>query len=121
MTISDPVATTARIVAQRLEADYGPGLAAHVEAELHAQNTTASRANQFVDPLSVASLIVAIASLAWTVYNDLRTKAPDPQPAALTRNVRIALRKRGESRQVEADRITEIVVTTITREARESR
>jgi len=115
MTMSDPVATAARAAAQRLTADYGPGLVANVEAELHAQNTTASKPAQFVDPVSVAGLIVAIATLAWIIYNDLRSRTPHPAPETVARDVRIKLRERGESRGAEADRITEIVVTEITR------
>jgi hypothetical protein len=115
MTTSDPVASAARAAAQHLAADYGPGLAADVEAELYARNSTAPKLARFIDPISVAGLIVAIATLAWTVYNDLRTKTANPAPETVARGVRIRLRERGESRRAEADRITEIVVTEITR------
>jgi hypothetical protein len=61
----------------------------------------------------VASLIVAIATLAWIVYTDLRSKTPELSPEAVVRRVRIALPEHGGSNQPDADRITEIVVNEI--------
>ena len=43
-------------------------------------------------PAPTASLIVAIATLAWTIYNDQRTRTPDPPPSSIARQVRITLR-----------------------------
>jgi hypothetical protein len=113
MTTSDPVAAAARACAQRLAAGYGPGLAAEVEAELHARTTRADRPSRYADPVSLASLIVAIATLAWTVYADLRQKGREPAPDVVTRRVRVALRERGEAHHPDSDRITEIVITEI--------
>jgi hypothetical protein len=58
-----------------------PGVAAEVEAALAARQTPAVPP-QYADPVALASLIVAIATLAWTVYTDLRKRttaipAPD--------------------------------------------
>jgi hypothetical protein len=118
MTMTDPIGTAARAAAQRLTPEYGPGLAADVEAALHAQGSN-QRPGQFLDPVSLGSLIVAIATLAWTVYSDVRKKTPDPAPGVVARYVRIELRKRNDTSQQETDLITDIVVNEIAQAARD--
>lgn len=113
MTTSDPASLAARAAAEWLTADYGPGLVADVEAELSALNSAAPRPDRHVDTVSVASLIVAVATLAWTVYTDLRSKTSELSPEAVVRRVRIALAEHGGSNQPDAARITEIVVNEI--------
>lgn len=76
MTTTQPIATAARSAARALIADYGPGLEVDVEAALHA--SAAQQPTQYLDPVSVSSLIVAIATLAWTIYNDQRKHTPNP-------------------------------------------
>jgi hypothetical protein len=115
--MTDPITAAARATAERLAADYGPGLAADVEAALHARGA-AQRPGQYLDPVSLASLIVAIATLAWTIYSDQREKTPDPPPAVVARHVRTELRKHNSTSQQETHRITEIVVTEIIQAAR---
>src|SRR6266487_7181715 len=109
MMMTDPIAVAARATAGQLAAEYGPGLAADVDAALHAQDT-AQRPGQYLDPVSLGSLIVAIATLAWTVYSDLREKTSDPSPGVVARHVRIELRRHNDTSQQETDRITDIVV-----------
>ncbi len=118
MTMTDPITTAARAAAEHLTAEYGPGLAADVEAALHAQET-ATRPGQYFDPVSVGSLIVAIATLAWTVYSDQRKKTPEPSPDLVARHVRVELRKHTRASQQEAGRITEIIVTEVIQAARD--
>jgi hypothetical protein len=120
MTMTDPISAAARTTAQRLAAEHGPHLAADVEAALHSQKTT-PRPGQYVDPISLGSLIVAIATLAWTIYSDQRKKTPNPSHDSVTREVRVELRKQDGPNQPEADRITEIVVTQIILAAQEPR
>jgi hypothetical protein len=107
----DPVATAARAVATRLGNQHGPGLAAEVEAALHARGAE-QRREQYIDPVSLGSLIVGIASLAWSVYTTLRQKTPKPSPDVVTRSVRVELRNRGDETP---DHITDVVVTEIIR------
>jgi hypothetical protein len=38
---------------------------------------------------SLAGLIVSIATLVWTIYNDQRSHTPDPEPDAIARQFRI--------------------------------
>ncbi|MFD7403574.1 hypothetical protein ACFV7R_13085 [Streptomyces sp. NPDC059866] len=86
----DPVGPGARAAAHRLTTPHNPNLATDVEAALHARETT-TRPDQYLDPISLGALIVSIASLAWTVYNDLKKQTPAPHHDVITRHVRIRL------------------------------
>jgi len=110
--MTDPIAAAARAAAQQLATEHGPGLAAEVEAAL-ASRDTEQRPGQYLDPVSLGILIVAIATLAWTVYTDKRKTTPDPPPGAVARQVRIELRQQGATSPHDTDRITEIVVTEL--------
>lgn len=118
--MTDPITAAARAAAGRLAAEYGPGLAADVEAALHARGT-ARRPDQYIDPVSVGSLIVAIASLAWTVYSELRKKTPQPPPEVVARQVLAEFREYDGPGTDDSGRITEIVVTDIIQAARDPR
>jgi len=104
-----PIEHSARAAAQRLADQYGPGLPVDVEAALHTRGAT-QRPERYVDPISIAGLIVSIATLAWTVYNDLRTKAPEPSPAVVARTIRVQLSGTGGLDPAQRDRIIDIVV-----------
>jgi hypothetical protein len=115
MTTTDPIATAARSAARDLIAEYGPGLEADVEAALHAG--AEQRPGQYLDPVSVGGLIVAIATLAWTIYNDQRKHTPEPPPELIERRVRIEISEHTDANPHEISRIAEIVVTQITQTA----
>ncbi len=72
---SDAVEEIARGAARRLAAEYGPQLETDVEAALYDRG--GSRGIEQYDPVSVASLIVGIAQLAWMIYSDHRKKPRD--------------------------------------------
>jgi hypothetical protein len=114
--MTDPAADAARSAAAILAPDLGASLPAEVEAALAARHTR-QRPDRYLDPVSLASLIVAIASLAWTIYNDQRTRTPDPPPGSIARQVRITLRDQDTALPRAAERITEVVATEITRQA----
>lgn len=78
--MTDPVADTAGAAAAILAADLGPCLPAEVEAALAARGAR-QRPERYLDPVSPASLIVAIATLAWTIYTDRRKRTPDRRRA----------------------------------------
>jgi len=62
---------------------------------------------------------VSIASLAWTIYNDRRKHNREPPPPeVIARQVRITLREQDTALPPDAGRITEIIVTEITRHDR---
>jgi len=103
-----PVARGARAAAQRLAPGPGGSLTADVEAALHSQN--AGHPQQYLDPISLGALIVSTASLAWTIYTDLKTKTQRPAPQVIARRVRIELGDRAPIEPTERDRIIDVVV-----------
>ena len=94
--MTDPAADAARSAAVILAPDLGPNLPAEVEAALAARDAQ-QRPDRYLDPVSLASLIVAIAALAWTIYNDHRKHTPEPPPGSIARQVRITLRDQDTS------------------------
>jgi len=114
--MTDPAADAARSAAAILAADLGPSLPAEVEATLAARDAQ-QRPDRYLDPVSLASLIVAIATLAWTIYNDQRKHTPDPPSDSIARQVRITLRDQDTSLPPGTKRITEVVATEIIRQA----
>jgi hypothetical protein len=130
--MTDPVAATARAAAAILAAELGAAARVEVEAALLARDSSRQRPTQYVDPMSLGSLIVAIATLAWTVYSDLSKRsnsspsdAPIPQgegpetasPDLVARQVRTIMRERGQPAQAHIDRITDTVVIEVFRAA----
>lgn len=110
--MTDPITIAARATAAQLAAGHGPGLAAEVEAALHARGRD-QRPGQYLDPVSLGTLIVAIATLAWDIYTRHRDNPPGPQPDAVARQVRIELRQHGEASPHDTSQITSIVVTEL--------
>ncbi|CAM5424108.1 hypothetical protein [Streptomyces griseomycini] len=88
--MANPVELGARAAAQRLTTPHSPHLASDVEAALHARQST-TRPEQYLDPISLGALIVSVASLAWTVYSDLKKQTSAPHRDVITRHVRIRL------------------------------
>lgn len=70
---------------------------------------------QYLDPVAMASLIVAIASLAWTVYTDLKKRTAKPSAEVVARTVRVTRREQGQADG--QDHIIEVVVTEALRAA----
>jgi hypothetical protein len=116
--MTDHIAAAARAAADQLTASYGPSLTAEVEAALHAKDAR-ERPAEYFDPISLGGLIVAIATLAWTIYSDQRKTTPAPSPDAVAQAVRVELRTHNGAYPEEHERITSIVVTEILKNARE--
>jgi hypothetical protein len=115
--MTDPAADAARSAAAILAPDHGASLPAEVEAALAARDSE-QRPDRYLDSVSLATLIVSIATLAWTIYNDQRTRHhADPPADAVARQVRITLRDQDTALPPGTERITEIVATEITRYA----
>ena len=114
--MTDPAAAAARAAAVVLAPQLGAGLPAEVEAALAARGTH-QRPNRYLDPVSLAGLIVAIATLAWTIYNDQRSRTSSPPPEIIARQVRIILREQDTAMPEGTEHITEIIATEITRQA----
>ena len=117
--MTDPIGHSARAAAQRLAAEYDPGLLAEMEVALCTRGST-YRPAQYLDPISLAGLIISVATLAWTIYNDLRTKTPEPSPAVVARTIRVQLGDVGELDPAQRDRIIEIVVEETVQTAQRS-
>jgi hypothetical protein len=115
--MTDPVAVAARAAAARLAAEHGPGVIAEVDAALHARRR-AERPEQFVDLLSLGTFIVAVATLAWMIYADLRKRTPEPPPEEVERQVPAELHEQGGADRKDAERITAIAVAETIRAAR---
>jgi hypothetical protein len=113
--MKDPIADGARAAAERLTSEYGPGLTADVETALHTRGLE-ERPERYFDPITLGALIVSIATLGWTIYTDLRKKAPHPAPDVVARTVRVELRKRGDTAPASQD-VTDVVVTEVIKAA----
>ncbi|MBA9002372.1 hypothetical protein [Thermomonospora cellulosilytica] len=111
--MNDPMANGARAAARRLASQYGPSLADDVEAALHSQNSD-RRPDQYADPVAVASLIVSAATLAWTIYNDLKSRASNPSPEYVSRTVITQIRQEHELTDEQRNVITVTVQETLT-------
>lgn len=116
MMMTDPIAVVARAAAQRLAADYGPGLPSDVEAALLARDAV-RRQDQYVDLISLGTLIVAAATLAWTVYFDLKKERPSPPKEVMIRVVRVELQDYGKSSNLDRDMVVNIVVEEVVQSA----
>lgn len=114
--MTDPAANVARAAAVILAPDLGANLPAEVEIALAIRGAQ-RRPERYVDPVSLAGLIVAITTLAWTIYTDQRDRKPEPPSAsAIARQVRITLREQDINLPARGERITEVVATEITRQ-----
>ena len=75
--MTDPAAEAAGAAARILAPDLGPSLPAEVEAALAARDTR-QRPGLYLNPVSLASPIVSIATLAWSIYTDQRNRTQQP-------------------------------------------
>ncbi len=81
-----------------------------VEAALRARTEAPAR-DQYVDPISLAGLVVSVATLAWGIYRDLRGEGAAPAREVVERRVRVEVRELDASTAPEQrDRIIEVVV-----------
>jgi|SRR2546421_13064857 hypothetical protein len=71
----------ARRTAGRLAGELGARLPADVEAALH--EVVPRPADRFIlDPVSLRSLVVGVAGLAWSIYHEIKTDGRFPSPLA---------------------------------------
>jgi hypothetical protein len=117
MTTSDRVMVTARLAAERLAAEYGPELLADVEIALHRRGAEQLPGRYVIDPISLGSLIVAVATLAWNVYTDLHKRTPEPSPDVIARTIRVQISDTDATDSAQRDRIVDIVVSETVRAA----
>jgi hypothetical protein len=107
----DIIAESARAAAEGLIAELGPRLGAEVEAALSLRGS-AQGPEQFIDPISFGGLVVSVATLAWSVYTDLKAKTAKPAHDIIARHVRVELGQRGDSAE-HVERIIDVVVAEV--------
>ncbi|MEV5721899.1 hypothetical protein AB0L41_49310 [Amycolatopsis mediterranei] len=107
-----PVKRAARAAARRLASVGGPRLETDVEAALYNRNAQ-PEPDQYLDPVTLGSLIVSTATLAWTVFKDLRSKTLKPKADIVARRVRIELPPAEDISPAVQDRVIEIIVEEI--------
>ena len=116
--MTDSVAEAARSAAAVLAPDLGGNLPVEVEAALAARAGD-RRPDRYLDVVSLGTLIVSAATLAWTIYTDQRNRSNGQEPEAETvaRQVRITLREQDTVLPPGTERITEVVATEIIRQS----
>jgi hypothetical protein len=107
--MSDPVAAGARSAASRLSAQHGTRLSADVEAAL-CNRDAQPRREQYFDPVSLGSLIVSVAALAWTIYKDRKSQGANPPTEVIIRAVRIELDNAGQRDLAQHDPVIQTTV-----------
>jgi len=108
--MTDLIAETARNAAHRLAADLGPALPTDVEATLHTGGAPPGP-DRYLDPVSLGGLIVSVATLAWTVYTDLKKRTPAPSRDVVVRTIRVQLSDTANLDPATRDRIIDVVVS----------
>jgi hypothetical protein len=108
------VRRTARAAARRLAAEINPDIKTTVETALR-DHATDERYG--ADPVALGSLVVSAASLAWTIYRDLRDKTAKPDRKTVEQRVRIELPATDQVPAAQRDRIIGVVVEEVIEEA----
>jgi hypothetical protein len=108
---ASPVERIARSAAQRLARD-GDLPAVVLEVERQLQLGDAGRAAERYEPITISlgALVVSIASLAWTVYTDLKKQTPRPDPEVLKRRLRIEVELPEQVSVADRDRVLDVIV-----------
>lgn len=106
------VRRVARAAARRLSDELGPDLRTQVEDALEAHDGDTLPA-QYFDLVSLGSLIVSAASLAWTIYKDQREKKPKPAPEEIADQVEPGLPSSDPIPSAQRTRIIEVVVEEV--------
>ena len=91
--------------AEKLGDSYGEEIVAEVQLALASDRRRETLA---VDPISLGGLIVSVATLAWTIYKDTRTKAATELSTAVSLKL-----DAGAIAPEDRKRIVDAVVATI--------
>ncbi len=110
--MSDGVDDLARRSARRLAAQLDIEVEGPVE-----QAIAGSRPGQYVDPGTIAlgALIVSIANLVWTMFNDLRNDHKQSSNDTIARQVRVKVQVPVDITTDQRDAIIEVVIDEATR------
>jgi hypothetical protein len=96
--VSNAVAAVARAAAGKMAPRHGPRLTAAVEAAIHADggHQEQKTPGQYIDPIALGALIVAIAQFGYQVYTDRKDRGQQPTREAIAQAIRIERRKHSE-------------------------
>ena len=111
MNYEPVVEEAARAAAKQLVPQYGARVEAEVEAALHSAGE-APQPSQYIDPVSLGILIVAIATFIYPIYSDHKKKGEKPAKDALARKARVEWRREREL-TADGEKIIEIVSAEI--------
>jgi hypothetical protein len=111
MSYDPAVAQAARAAARELAPQLGVEVEADVEAVLNG-DADGEPPTQFVDPISAAILIVALAQLGYQIYSDRKKKGEKPTKDALAAGIRNERREEVDPTEAEK-KIIEIVSAEI--------
>ena len=109
--MSDSPEDLARRAAARL-AETDPALPAMVERCLRAGDD-AGETHRFFEPataIALGSLLVAIAALAWAIYQGLKKETPTPSPEVLSRRIHLKVELPAGVTEDQRDRQITVVV-----------
>jgi hypothetical protein len=109
--MSDPIALIARASAARLAPELGPGLRADVELALLTRDA-AARSGRYVDLVGLGGLIVSVATLAWSVYSDLRRRRQKPTAEQMRHAIHVKLGDDGDQ-EADAEHLSRIIEVTV--------
>jgi hypothetical protein len=116
------VDTAARAAARRLAAGEPTcaRLPDEVDVALRGREFRSRGPEQYADPTALGGLVVSIATLAWTIWNDIRSRtSTSPTTEVVTRRVRYELERTGEGAGAQ-DRVVAITVEETVAAAREA-
>ncbi|MEV4629938.1 hypothetical protein AB0J90_27095 [Micromonospora sp. NPDC049523] len=108
--------TIARTVAKRLAAAHGPDLPAEVELAIAAGGQPVDR-DRYADPVAIGQLVVAAATLGWTVYLGLRRDNPKPTSDLVRRTIRARLHEQLDVDGGVRERVVDVVIEETTHAA----
>jgi hypothetical protein len=109
--VDENVASAARAAAKRLAGVFK--LPLDTEVELALDNEGPRSRGQYFDPISLGSLIVAVATLAWTIYADMKGKGTVPKPDHIARRVQLQVRVPHGVSPDHANTVIEVVVDEV--------
>jgi hypothetical protein len=118
--MTDPTAAGARAAAERLDRRYGPGLPSEVEAVL-LDAEPGGQPERYIDPISLASLIVSVASLAWSIYSQRPGRAAAWRSDEIVRAVRTEMRRSEGVGHIPQCEVIEVVVAEVIQASRRTR
>jgi len=107
-------AQIARRAASRLAPDAGSALPQFVERSL-VEKTGEEDVDRYeaATLISLGSLIVSVAGLAWKIYRDLRTDTDVPTREVLLRGVRVEVRERTSADGKLVEQVSKAVVEEV--------